>query len=165
MEFRRVLFRSVVESDLLLYDIAAGSPTFGKLLGRVGLGGGETISAAFDPDRKKDLKKMNGVQTCALPICGRERPPPLRHRSGLADVRQAPRPGGPRGERDVRGGIRSRSEERSEENEWSSDVCSSDLWSRATSSSTTSQRARRRSASSSAGWASGGARRSRRHSI
>jgi hypothetical protein len=40
---------AVTESDLLLYDIAAGSPTYGQLLGRVSLGASETFAAAFDP--------------------------------------------------------------------------------------------------------------------
>ncbi len=39
----------VTEDDLLLYDVAKGSPTFGTLQGRVSLGASETFAAAFDP--------------------------------------------------------------------------------------------------------------------
>jgi hypothetical protein len=39
----------VTENDILVYDVGAGSPTFGKLLGQVSLGASETFAAAFDP--------------------------------------------------------------------------------------------------------------------
>jgi hypothetical protein len=39
----------VTEEDLLVYEIGAGSPDFGKLLGQVSLGASETFAAAFDP--------------------------------------------------------------------------------------------------------------------
>jgi hypothetical protein len=45
----KAVVTGVTEDDLLVYDIAAGSPTFGKLLGQVSLGASETFAALFDP--------------------------------------------------------------------------------------------------------------------
>jgi hypothetical protein len=45
----RAVVTGVTEDDLLVYDIGAGSPTYGKLLGQVSLGASQTFAAAFDP--------------------------------------------------------------------------------------------------------------------
>jgi hypothetical protein len=39
----------VTDDDLLVYDVGAGSPTYGTLLGQVSLGAPWTFAAAFDP--------------------------------------------------------------------------------------------------------------------
>lgn len=50
---KRLVVTSVIESSLLVYDVAAGSMTFGQLLGSVGLGDGETFGVAIDPNDSK----------------------------------------------------------------------------------------------------------------
>lgn len=52
---KRLFVTGVTEQALLVYDVGAGSPTFGKLLGQVGLGKSETFGVAVDPaDTKGD---------------------------------------------------------------------------------------------------------------
>ncbi len=53
---KRLVVSSVTESQLLVYDTAAGSMTFGQQLGGVGLGGAETFGVYIDPsDTKGDV--------------------------------------------------------------------------------------------------------------
>jgi DNA-binding beta-propeller fold protein YncE len=46
---KKVVVTGVTQHNALVCDVAAGSPTFGQILGQVDLGAGETFAAAFDP--------------------------------------------------------------------------------------------------------------------
>ncbi len=50
---KRLAVTSVTESQLLVYDVAAGSMTFGEKLGSVGLGGAETFGVFIDSNDTK----------------------------------------------------------------------------------------------------------------
>jgi hypothetical protein len=45
----KVVVTGVTDDNLLVYDVGAGSPTYGTLLGQVSLGASQTFAATFDP--------------------------------------------------------------------------------------------------------------------